>query len=484
VNAGDNPGAGPGRQGNRLGLSFLLASVALALFGLIRFSFNIVGLRVFGAEYLGQINLALSSYTVAAVLLATVPSVFTSKFVSECLGRDEVRRARTLFGAMLVLTLSATVVSITVADLAGVPFGERLLLPYVPAFGLYLLFKSSYFAFGMATRYFRSELIAAAAFFGLFGVACALSLPWLATASLLAHPLVFSCLALVDHRRCIEFHGSLAELRRSWKQYASYSGFTFVNALSGLATYHLVIIFAGLLLDSPSDVGYLGVLMATLSPLNLLPTALGTVLFPELARRFGARDEAAQRHLVGGMVLLLQMFTVVAVAPLMAMPEWVLQVIDVPLRPDLSQAWCWLALSFALSVVSSPCGHYLNATRFVHVQAAIAACSIVAGVVTGMIALPLLGTLGAGLMRFAAAGGAAWVRMGVSERRLRWVEGSAIHLVTGQVALAAMFLAGMIGLDWRLAVLGWIAVSALQLPGLRTARDRLSGPAPLPDGRP
>ena len=151
---------------SRIGKSFAVASASLALFGLGRVIFNLVGLRVFGPEVVGSLNVAMSTWSLIAVAIATVPSFVISKYVSEFVASSErVRAARMLAFCLLttlVLLLVPVVVSVVIRPrTAGWPWPL-----YGVAFGMYLLCRAACFAHQRIRTAFEGELVA----FVVFGI--------------------------------------------------------------------------------------------------------------------------------------------------------------------------------------------------------------------------------------------------------------------------------------------------------------------------
>src|SRR5436189_35009 len=77
------------RRAMNLRQSFASAILSLALFGLGRFVFNLVAVRAFGPAFVGEINVSLSSWTIIAVLLGTIPAFVTSRYAPEYMARDD-----------------------------------------------------------------------------------------------------------------------------------------------------------------------------------------------------------------------------------------------------------------------------------------------------------------------------------------------------------------------------------------------------------
>jgi O-antigen/teichoic acid export membrane protein len=453
----------------------LISAGALALFGLIRFVFNTVGLPVFGPEFIGQIGTRISAITIVAIVIASVPSVLGTKFVAEFRGAGDPARAGRLFSGVLIATTVAgalAAVSIAVLDR---PSGASILASYAPLYGLYVVFKGSYFAFSMQRRYARSEIVGASAFALTFGVACFRHNPALATASLLAHPAVFVALAVNDHHAYIRVGGGLRELAHEWRRYGLYSIATFVNALNGLGSYHLLVVIAAYYLD-PVNLGFLNVVLAALAPLNLVPTAYGSAAFPEMSRRYGAGDSSGLRALLRRSTIVLQGFAVLASAVTLIAPARVLTLLHLPHSSALIVTWCCITLSLELNMSSAPAGHFFNATRYVGRHAVLSGVFLIAGTTVGLAAMGAWGIAGAGVMRLALDGPLAWTRMVVAERWTGWVGGprGVLGVLVGQAAMLGLFAAAIAEVSVGLMLMLWVVAMLVQIPGLAEAVRRPS----------
>lgn len=447
--------------------SFLAAAVALALFGLGRFVFNLVTLRIFGASFVGGVNVALSSWTVVTVLLGTVPAFVTSKFVAESAARGDDDRARRVFSAALALvTLPGVAIALAATLLR--PEGA-LWVWYVPAFGAYLVVKAAAFAFGLQRTYLFAEVSGLIVFLTVCLGGCALSAPRIAAASLLLQPATIVVVCVWGLRDRLVWQGVATEVINGWSSYGLYWGAIFINAAAGLVSYHFAIVLAGAILVDKESVGYLSVLMSSLAPLNFLPAALGTSLFPELARRYAAGDEDGQRRAVTGSVLALQVLVLSAGAALLVAPEPFLRLMHVPAEGPVRTTWILLAWVLQLTIVSSPCGHFLNATRYAGRHAMASAFFLAIGLTMGIVGLTSLGLIGAGLMRIGVDAGLAWVRMVVAQKALRWMIGARGAVLGCQAGLAAAAVVGLLAPSWRWRVAIWLLGLATQFPAMRRA---------------
>jgi O-antigen/teichoic acid export membrane protein len=448
--------------------SFLVAAIALALFGLGRFLFNLVTVRVFGPEFVGEVNVALSGWTVVTVLLGTVPALLTSKFVAESIALGNEVRAKRIYSASLAAALVPGLIVAVAASVVAAS-ENRLWSWYVPIFAAYLVTKAAAFAFARQRAYVISEATGFAAFLLLLVTGCVVGSTRIVELSLLLHPAIIVAVMTWNLRREVVGSGLVRELTDEWRRYSAFSGASAVNAAAGLVSYHLAVVLAGFLLADRASVGYLSVLLSSLSPLNFLPTALGTSLFPELARRHGAGDEAGQRRAVARSVIALQTVVCTAGTALLLAPEPALLAMHLPVDSSVRVTWVLLAWALQVSIVSSPCGHYLNATRFAARHAVASLWFLLIGLAVGIAGLVMIGLVGAAIMRVGVDVGLAWTRMLMAERSLRWSGGIRGAVVGCHVALAAAMVAGLLApaWPWRLAI--WLGGIGAQFQVARGA---------------
>lgn len=412
---------GPRSQSTGIGAGFLVAMGALALYGLARVFFNFASLRAFGPVYVGEVSPAFSGTNILGIIVASAPAALIGKFVPQYEAEGEPRRARSIFAGTLVLTSALAVVAAGVLVVLWPFEAPRALGTLVPLFSAYLLLRAGYFAFGLRRRYFVAELASGLTFVTALAWGTLGGFSSFTTLSLVLHPATFVALAIFHLRHELVLRGSLAEVRASLGRYASYIGSSLVNAVSGLASYHLVVVFAGLMLPA-RDTGHLAALLSMVAPFNLAPVALGVVLFPAISRMDGLGDEDGQRRLVARSVLALQLFASFTIGPLLCFPDVALAIAGLPVEPTLILLMAMVFLDGMLSIVSSPCGHFLNASRFVHRQAVLSAASVVGGTVVGLPAIGAFGLIGCGIMRFASIGPLAWARMVEAQRQIRWLD--------------------------------------------------------------
>ena len=138
----------------------------------------------------------------------------------------------------------------------------------------------------------------------------------------------------------------------------------------------------------------------------------------------------------------------------------------VPADGPVRTTWILLAWVLQLTIVSSPCGHFLNATQYAGRHAIASLVFLGIGLGFGIAGFLWLGLVGAGVMRIGVDAGLAWVRIFLAERRLHWVREVRGAVVGCQISLAVAMVVGLMAPSWpwRLAV--WAAGIASQAPTL------------------
>jgi O-antigen/teichoic acid export membrane protein len=442
---------------SRLLISVAGSAIALALFGLVRLAFNVITVRAFGAEYVGEVAAFVSSLTVAAVLASSAPGAFATKHVSELLALGETHRAGRVFFGGFVFTL-ATSLALTPLFAAAFPAPTLFLLGYCPLFALYLFLKGMYFAHGWSASYLAAEIIGVAAFTVTLYVAVTADAPSLAAVSLVLHLAGFCAKALWDHLRNLVPAGAVAEFRQNAPRYVSYLLFSLLNAVTGLGAAHLVIVLAAALMTDRAQIGYFSIVLSALGPLSLIPAAIGWVLFPEVSRLHVQGDSTRIRALVDLSTLSLHVFAATSVGVLILFAPRALSFVGVPATGALLFCWTLLCLDTAASTFSAPSGHYLNATRYAHLQASLGIGLLAISVAVGLYSVERYAIVGAALMRFVATVPLAWGRLALAAGRNALSRPAVRNLTIAHVPLLGL---AALSLANSRSILQWACFAAL-----------------------
>ncbi|MBP7572078.1 MAG: hypothetical protein KBA95_18635, partial [Acidobacteria bacterium] len=251
-------------------------------------------------------------------------------------------------------------------------------------------------------------------------------------------------------------------------EYTTYLLSSVANVVTSLAPFHVIILLAQWALSDAAAVGYLSALLSTVIPLRFLPAALGPVLLPEMARRYGARDAAGQRRLVAASVRALVAVTLVFAVPMPVVAPILLQVLGIPDTGEFRLLVSLLFLSELLSLGGTPLGHFLNATEHVTRHAVISVVATVAGIFIGSLAFTSLGLIGGGVMRISSDLFLVGGRLVITNRALGIMRDLRRELAAVGLGVAAMVGATLLG--WPAAglicLLGLVIAELTMLPGL------------------
>jgi hypothetical protein len=198
---------------SRLGKSFAVASASLALFGFGRMMFNLAGLQVFGPATIGTANIAISMWSLVAVVIATVPSFVVSKYVSEFVAAAEPKRAAQILTMSLLTTSGALFVAVLASLLVHARSGSWPWPLYGGAFGTYLVCRAACFAHQRMRTAFQGEVFGFVAFAIMLLLGLAARSVTLAAAALIAQPTVYCARVIWGFRHEFRFQGAFAEIR-------------------------------------------------------------------------------------------------------------------------------------------------------------------------------------------------------------------------------------------------------------------------------
>jgi len=377
---------------------FAASIASTAMYGVARFTFNIVSMRVFGAEYVGTTNRGLATLAIGSILVAAPLAGIAGKFVAEIRGRGEGERAALLYGGALLLALPSCV-GVSLLALGILPTsGEHLLLPYCTLYGIYLVVRMGYLAHEDFRGYLMAETAGSIAFGATFAAACATHNLALATVSLVVQPAVFLLAAVRHVASTARFRGALRELRTEVVAYVRYGTSTLLNATAGTVNSQLLIALPGYLGVAGATLGHVSVMLSALSPISVFSQAIGAVLFPTMAFRFGANDDGAQRRLVLDATLAMQLIATIAAVALVAGAGQLLALVHVPEDAITRAAWIAFALPACVALVAAPGSTYLSATRYADQQAVVSVGCALLSFGLAMVLLPQWGLLGVAMM--------------------------------------------------------------------------------------
>jgi len=278
----------------------ILTIIALGSAGLTKLIFNVVVIRRFGPELLGNINLAISTAFLFSLFASAGLSPATTKYIAQYAGKSDEKNSKRSFtiGLFFNLILSMIMSLLMFANsrqLAQFMSGKQIWFAkaslVVFLYSFYLFCKSAYFGMNKAETYFKNEIFADAIFFlmlfilVLFNLASSLIMPFILLYS------IFLLWALHAQRSWISIPlcTKTSEIKKNIKEMVSFSSIALLGGLSSMGGRYISTMLTGTY-SSAKEVGYYSIALSVILPLYLLSNAVGMVLFPSISRYYGKED--------------------------------------------------------------------------------------------------------------------------------------------------------------------------------------------------
>jgi len=283
----------------------ILTIIALGSLGLTKLIFNVVVIRRFGPELLGNINLAISTAFLFSLFASAGLSPATTKYIAQYAGKSDEKNSKRSFtiGLFFNLILSIIISLLMFANskqLAELMNGEQIWFAkgslVVFLYSLYLFCKRAYYGIDKVETYFKNEIFADAIFFlmlfilVLFNLASFLIMPFILLYS------VFLLWALYVQRSWISISlcTKISKIKKNIKEILSFSSICLLGNLSSMGGRYISTMLTGTY-ASAKEVGYYSTSLSVATALSLLSNAVFMVLFPLMSRYYGKEDYASIR---------------------------------------------------------------------------------------------------------------------------------------------------------------------------------------------
>ncbi|MCX8038654.1 MAG: hypothetical protein N3D11_16695 [Candidatus Sumerlaeia bacterium] len=407
----------------------LLTGFGLITYGLTRFAFNVLVLRILSPAFLGEVNQTLSVFLIFPTFYAPALGNVVSRFASEFIGAGQAQKARQIFSLSLVLVAAASVVGTAVAWLVfpalqgNLPIARTTVFVLAPMLALnsfYGFLKASYYGYDRVSKCLANEIVASSVFFVVLAAALVLRSRFLALLPFLAHALVFSATAVWHLRDQLTFRALFRDIAPDLRRCAHFLFCTIINSLTGPGAFHLGIVLTGRLTGNSEIAAYYAVLLYSLQPLNLVPVSLVTVMMPTISRHYGAGQLDAGVEISERSFRPLFLLMTLICGGCAILGQEALLVIVGSQRTDLLAPFLIILIAMYGSLISSAPGILLNATRHIGQIASSGAVGALAAIVLWNLAIPRWGLLGSAL-GYAALQltKGAWAFL-AARRLLRW----------------------------------------------------------------
>lgn len=193
-------------------------------------------------------------------------------------------------------------------------------------------------------------------------------------------------------------------------------GATFLLSLSGLASYHLVLLILSARGRPDAEIGFIATLLSALNALSLAPMALGMILLPEQARQQGLGNVGRQQELIRRPTVALQALFAALFLLTVGGADLILPTLGVSASGEHLLFWSAACVAVFVSIISAPSGNFLNSVSAARVQAVICVFSFSLGTATSWMISTVSGAGGAAAMLLCSGGLASLARIVVADR--------------------------------------------------------------------
>lgn len=451
-----------------------ITAVSLGVYGATRFLFNIVALRAFGVEFVGDVASRISLLSIGAVLVGAPLGTTLVRFVASWLEVGHEKEAGSLATAGMIAGICASPVVVIVGLATAVwPQNHAALLLYGPLYLVYQIARGCYLASANFSQILVGEIIGTIGFLAVLSGGVLSGRPAIAAGAFLIQPCGLLLMSILTPSLPWRLEGLYSTIRRNARPLASFAAAALAVSALGVASFHLVIVLSGQVVGDPAKVGMLAVCLSALSPLGLLPTSVGMVLMPAQARRAAVSDLASQKLLVAKPICALQFFIAPLVGALILAAPEILQLLKLPVDRSVIFLWTASCLATFVSAASTPAGNYLNGSGRMKEQVILSLSCLFAAILGGWVALRWIGIAGGGVMVLLTTALPSWIRLWLAARSLRWHEDVRLSFWTGHLcpwvaAGSTVFFQGPVERS-----LVWLGLTIMLVPSVRQVRALL-----------
>lgn len=283
----------------------ILTIITLASAGLTKLIFNVVVIRRFGPELLGNINLAISTAFLFSLFASAGLCPAATKYIAQYAGKSDEKNSKCSFTIGLFFNLILSMImsllmfanSKQLAQFMGgkqIWFAKASLVVFL--YSLYLFCKSAYFGINRVEAYFKNEIFADAVFFLTLFVLVFFNLASFLIMPFILLYFIFLLWALYVQRSWISIPlcTKTSEIKKNIKEMVSFSSIALLGSLSSVGGIYISTMLTGTY-SSAKEVGYYSTILSVTMALSLVSNAVSMVLFPSMSRYYGKEDYASIR---------------------------------------------------------------------------------------------------------------------------------------------------------------------------------------------
>ncbi len=348
-----------------------LTGIALLLTGLTRIVYNIVVGKDFGADVLGQMNLALSFAMLCSLVISTIVENSATKYLSEFSAKGDIANCNLTFTMLLKWTIVGSIALVFAiillcdpiartlqVDLAVLMFG----LPLIILIATHNFYRGCFYGFNKVVRYFKFETISSLLFFIVLGV-------------ILLHGEGNLLLPFILFYGLFTFLGAISLHKHTYsskapflfrKEIGIYGLIAMIGTVSSTAKAHVANLFTGGYL-SPEQVGYYSAAVSITTVLLFAPSIMGRVLLPSVSHAYGAGDTAVVKTLLNKATDTLSVIALFLCGISIILSEEILVLLFTPDFAAASFSLQMLILGICLSTITVPAVSALSGTEYVKI---------------------------------------------------------------------------------------------------------------------
>jgi len=384
--------------------------IGLAMYGSTGFVFNVVVGRFYGPDVLGEVNTALSTALLLSYFVSTGFPGAIAKYISEYRGRNRnnvsnlILKISIMYSTLILMFITILVIifSRNISSLLNVPYGTFILAaPIIFFYGMYMVFKMTYYGFGKIEKYFRNEIYSDSIFFISLGIIVftdskyGIFIPFL----LMYICFIFSSI-LFFRKNIFSPRMEVKSIKNLKKMFFMYVGISFIGTFSSMARKNLSFIISSYYLSSV-NVGYLSAAFSISTIFYLFPNAISRVIMPEFSYAFGKKDINYLVKLLNKATEYLVIFSTLLIAIGIIFADYLIQLFYSGEYVSSVIILQILLLSFWISIVGRPAISVLSGTKYVHIPNAAGLVGLMVSLGVWICIIPVWGVIGTVLGYFA-----------------------------------------------------------------------------------
>jgi len=385
----------------------ILTIIALGSLGLTKLIFNVVVIRRFGPELLGNINLSISTAFLFSLFATAGLCPAATKYIAEYAGKSDEKNSKRSFTIALFFNLILSVAMsllmfVNSRQLAQFMNGQEIWFAkaslVVFLYSLYLFYKSTYYGIDKVGTYFKNEIFADAIFFltlfilVFFNLASFLIMPFILLY------FIFLLWALYVQRSWISIPlcTKTSETKRNIKEMLSFSSIALLGNLSSTGGKYISTMLTGTY-SSAKEVGYYSVALSVILPLYLVSSAVSMVLFPSMSRYYGKEDYASVGSILNDSTrwLLIVSSFLCGIAVIFA--RLIFSIVAGTDNQTGVLTVQILIISAYMGINRVPSVNTLSGTEYIHIPSVAAPIGLTLGIISWRMLIPTYGIVGTAL---------------------------------------------------------------------------------------